>query len=82
MKVRLFAALRDLAGTSELQWPEDPADVGTLLDGLAAKFGSEFERIAAAGSVVVDGGRADRATALSPDMEIAVLPPVSGGTGG
>jgi MoaD family protein len=82
MKVRLFAALRDIAGTGELQWPEDPPDVGALLDGLAAKFGSEFERIAAAGSVVVDGRRADWTTPLQPDEEVAVLPPVSGGRGG
>ena len=53
MKVRLFAALRELAGASVLE--VDAPDVGELLNQLSAKLGPEFERIMAAGAVVVDG---------------------------
>ena len=77
MRVRVFAALRDLAGTSELE--EQAPDVGTLLDELGARFGPEFARIAAAGSVIVDGERAARDRVLAPTDEVAILPPVSGG---
>jgi MoaD family protein len=79
MKVRLFAALRELAGSSVLE--VDAPDVGSLLHQLSDKFGPEFERIIAAGAVVVDGETVDRAQALQPDNEVALLPPVSGGGG-
>ena len=78
MRVRLFAALRDLAGTSELDG--DATDVGSLLDALAERFGPEFGRIASAGSVIVDGERAGRDRPLEPTDEVALLPPVSGGS--
>lgn len=77
MKVRLFAALRDLAGASELD--EDASDIGALLDRLGERFGPDFARIAAAGSVIVGDERATRDRALSPSDEVAILPPVSGG---
>jgi MoaD family protein len=77
MKVRLFAALRDLAGASELD--EDASTVGALIDRLSERFGADFARIATAGSVIVGDERADRAHALSPSDEVAILPPVSGG---
>jgi RNA-splicing ligase RtcB/molybdopterin converting factor small subunit len=78
VRVRLFAALRELAGASELEVDAD--DVGSLLDGLAGRFGPSFERIASAGSVVVSGERSGRDRRLSPQDEVAVLPPVSGGS--
>jgi len=77
MRVRLFAALRDLAGTSTVE--VDAADVGSLLDGLTKAYGAEFGRIAAAGSVIVGDERADRRRRLDPADEVAILPPVSGG---
>jgi MoaD family protein len=77
MKVRLFAALRELAGASVLE--VDAPDVGELLNQLSAKLGPEFERIMAAGAVVVDGDSVGRARRLRPDDEVALLPPVSGG---
>jgi MoaD family protein len=79
MKVRLFAALREIAGASMLEI--DAPDVGSLLDQLSDKFGSEFARIIAVGAVVVDGETVDRGRALQPDDDVALLPPVSGGAG-
>ncbi len=76
-RVRLFAALRELAGGAEVEvegsTPEE------LVRALAARYGERFERIARAGSVVVDGERACLDTPLSGREEVALLPPVSGG---
>jgi molybdopterin converting factor small subunit len=77
MRVRLFASLRELAGASEMEL--DAVDVGDLLDQLSTKLGGEFDRIMAAGSVMVDGERAKRARSLAGALEVALLPPVSGG---
>jgi molybdopterin synthase catalytic subunit/molybdopterin synthase sulfur carrier subunit len=77
MRVRLFASLRELAGTSEME--VDALDVGDLLDQLSNKLGDEFDRIMAAGSVMVDGERAKRERQLAGVLEVALLPPVSGG---
>jgi MoaD family protein len=77
MRVRLFAALRELGGTSELE--VDAPDVGSLLDQLSEKLGPEFERIMRVGTVVVDGETVGRDRPLNPEDEAALLPPVSGG---
>jgi len=78
MKVRLFAALRELAGSSELD--ADAPDVGTLLADLSERFGPRFDRIMEVGTVIVDGEPAGRERTLGPDDEVALLPPVSGGS--
>jgi molybdopterin synthase sulfur carrier subunit len=75
--VRLFAALRELAGSSWLE--VEAPDVGAMLSELSVRFGPEFDRIMAAGTVVVDGEKAGRDRPLRPDDEVALLPPVSGG---
>jgi molybdopterin synthase sulfur carrier subunit len=77
MRVRLFAALRELAGTSELD--VDAPDVGSLLDQLSERLGPRFERIMHVGTVVVDGETVGRDRSLNPEDEVALLPPVSGG---
>jgi molybdopterin converting factor small subunit len=76
-RVRLFAALRDLAGTAHLD--EDAPDVGALVDRLSERFGEEFARILKVGAVVVDGQNVGRDRRLGPDEDVALLPPVSGG---
>ena len=78
MKVRLFAALREVAGTSVLEAPE-AADVGSLLDALSKTYGPNFDRIMSAGTVVVGGETVGRDRTLEPGDEVALLPPVSGG---
>jgi MoaD family protein len=82
MRVRLFAALRELAGTGVLEIEPVAADVGELLDALSARYGENFDRIMSAGTVVVDGQTAQRSRPLDPDAEVALLPPVSGGGDG
>jgi molybdopterin synthase sulfur carrier subunit len=76
-RVRLFAALRDLAGASRLE--VDAPDVEALVHTLTERFGEEFGRIARAGAVVIDGETADPSRPLDAKDEVALLPPVSGG---
>jgi sulfur-carrier protein len=83
MKVRLFASLRELAGGSVVD--AEATTVGALLAEMSGRYGSEFDRLIAAGSVVVNGDRIapgdPTATTrpLSDADEVALLPPVSGG---
>ena len=78
VKVRLFAALRELAGSSEVE--ADGETAGELADALSERFGERFAQIAAVGSLVVNGDRATRATPVAAGDEVALLPPVSGGS--
>ncbi|MGH2540165.1 MAG: MoaD/ThiS family protein [Actinomycetota bacterium] len=75
--VRLFAALRELAGASEVE--AEGRTAGEVADVLSARFGERFAKIAAVGSLVVNGERATRATAVAAGDDVALLPPVSGG---
>jgi MoaD family protein len=77
VKVRLFAALRELASASHVE--AEGRTAGEVVDRLAARYGERFGQIAAVGSLVVNGDRATRATVLADGDELAVLPPVSGG---
>jgi MoaE-MoaD fusion protein len=72
--VRLFAGLRELAGTGrqELELP-DTASVGDVW--AALDLGAEPAGLLYA----VNRGYADRETALSEGDEVALIPPVSGG---
>ena len=76
-RVRLFAALREAAGASEVEAPG--STVGEVVDALCSRYGEPFTRIARVGSVVVDGERATSERPLGPSDEVALLPPVSGG---
>ena len=75
--MRLFASLREAAGTHELD--VDGATVDDIVRALAEKFGGSFEEVARSGSAVVNGERADWDTPLRGDDEVGLLPPVSGG---
>lgn len=77
VKVRLFAALRELASASQVE--AEGRTAGDVVDVLSARFGERFAQIAAVGSLVVNGDRATRSTVLADGDELAVLPPVSGG---
>ena len=77
VKVRLFAALRELAGASEVEAEGQTA--GDVIDVLSSRYGERFTQIAAVGSVVVNGERASKSTAVAAGDEVALLPPVSGG---
>ena len=67
----------------------EPTHGGVLLDyaasvervrELSERFGPRFDRIMEAGTVIVDGEPAGRERILGPDDEVALLPPVSGGS--
>jgi sulfur-carrier protein len=78
IRIRLFAALREVAGAGELT---DVAGrtVGEVADALGDRFGERFRRIAGVSSYVVNGERASRETPVADGDEVAILPPVSGG---
>jgi sulfur-carrier protein len=77
MKVRLFAALREIAGESHVD--ASGRTVGEVVDGLSRRYGERFAQIAEVGSFVVNGERATRSTPIADGDEVALLPPVSGG---
>jgi molybdopterin converting factor small subunit len=77
MKARLFAALRELAGASEVD--VEARDVAGLLEALSRRLGPRFDQIMMSGTVVVNGEPAARDRPIGPDDEVALLPPVSGG---
>ena len=77
VKVRLFAALRELAGASEVD--AEGSTVGEVVDALSARYGHRFEAIARTGSVVVDGERGRADTTQTRSEEVAHHPPVAGG---
>jgi MoaD family protein len=78
IRVRLFAALRELAGASEIS-DLSGRTVGELADRLEQRYGERFAHVAGVSSFVVNGERASRATVLADGDEMAILPPVSGG---
>ena len=75
--VRLFAALRELAGTGSVD--ANGATAGDVAEALGAKYGERFSKIASVSTFVVNGERADRSTPIADGDEVAILPPVSGG---
>jgi MoaD family protein len=77
IRVRLFAALRELAGSSVVE--AQGRTVGELADQLSARYGERFARIAGVGSFVVNGERVTRETPVAEGDDVALLPPVSGG---
>jgi MoaD family protein len=78
VRVRLFAALREAAGASEVEASGRTA--GELADDLGRRFGERFAAVAAVSSFVVNGERAGAETPVAQGDEVAILPPVSGGT--
>lgn len=80
VRVRFFAAARDAAGVSELGVA--PQRLDDLLDALRADRGPDFAAVLATARVWVNGDDpADGdATILRAGDEVAVLPPVSGGS--
>jgi molybdopterin converting factor small subunit len=57
------------------------ATVEEVLTAARARFGPSFAAVLGTSRVWVNGEPADAATAVSPQDEVAVLPPVSGGMG-
>ncbi len=76
--LRLFAAARESAGTASAQ--VDGATVGEVLAAAVARYGEGFQTVLASCRVWVNGDPADPHTAVGSKDEVAVLPPVSGGS--
>jgi len=79
VNVRLFARLRDLAGTGELvQEVSSPATVASVWSSLVARMPElrDYERTM---SVAVNADYSRMSAAVNDGDEVAFLPPVSGG---
>lgn len=75
--VRLFARLRELAGSARVQI--DGATVGEVVDEAGRRFGPEFVAAVETARVWRNGEEAHSDDPVGPDDEVALLPPVSGG---
>ncbi|MGI8684432.1 MAG: MoaD/ThiS family protein [Acidimicrobiales bacterium] len=76
--LRLFAAAREAAGTGR-----DEVDGDTVADVLAAaraRYGEPFAAVLRTAKVWVNGEPADDDSPVAEADEVAVLPPVSGGS--
>jgi molybdopterin synthase sulfur carrier subunit len=78
--LRLFARAREAAGTGNDYF--DAATVGELLAQAVSRYGAEFADVLATSRVWVNGDEpaAGDDTQLRQGDEVAVLPPVSGGS--
>lgn len=79
VRVRMFAALREAAGTGEVTATAGP--LPALLEDLRARYDEPFTRRLASSTVLVDGTAtpADAEVVVADGAEVALLPPVSGG---
>jgi len=79
LSVRLFARARDLVGESEALVELAPgATVADLRRRLSVDYPT-LKSLLENSALAVNDEFADDSSALSPDSEIALLPPVSGG---
>ncbi len=77
-KLRLFASLREIAGTSRLDVPADT--VGAVVEAASDEFGPDFARAIETARVWVNGQEAEASEPVGVDDEVVILPPVSGGS--
>jgi molybdopterin converting factor small subunit len=76
--LRLFARFREIAGTDEITVEE--GTVGEILDRAAETYGPAFSNGLRSAGVWVNGDPADRDFVVGSNDEMAIIPPVSGGT--
>jgi len=77
-RVRYFAQAREAAGT-----PQEVlagATVGEVLDAAVRLHGEPLAAVLATAAVWLDGEPAEHGDPAADDAEVAVLPPVSGGS--
>ena len=77
-QVRLFAGLRETAGTGQLEMKGDT--VGAVVAELESRFGAEFARRMETARVWRNGREAGPDDPVNDGDELALIPPVSGGT--
>jgi len=75
--LRLFANLREAAGTSSTQI--DGTTVAKVIEAATERYGDAFRAGLATARIWVNGEPADESTPVGPADEIALIPPVSGG---
>lgn len=75
--LRLFASVRDAAGTSRDRLPG--ATVADVLDAARARYGPRFTELLEHCQIWRDGEPCQLTDPVGDDDEVAVLPPVSGG---
>jgi molybdopterin converting factor small subunit len=76
--LRLFANLREIAGTARLEIQAET--VGDVIDAANEKFGPDFERGVVTARVWVNGEEAGSGDLVGASDEVVLLPPVSGGS--
>jgi molybdopterin converting factor small subunit len=76
--IRLFASARDAAGTGRDTIPG--ATVGEVLDAACQRYGEPFRAVVGTAQIWVNGERAAADQPVADADEVAVLPPVSGGS--
>jgi len=76
-RVRLFANLREIAGSSQVDIEGDT--VGAVVDALGDRFGPEFRRHMQTARLWKNGNEGSCEDPVHADDELAVIPPVSGG---
>jgi MoaD family protein len=77
-QIRLFASAREAAGTRSDTIPG--ATVGEVLDAAVAKYGGVFAGVLETAAVWCNGDAVARDHPVNESDEVAVLPPVSGGS--
>lgn len=76
--LRLFAAAREAAGTG--RDTVEATTVAEALDVARARYGDRFAEVLDRSRVWLNGELADPSTPVTDADEVAVLPPVSGGS--
>lgn len=76
--MRLFASAREAAGTGTDDF--DGETVGAVLAAAEQRYGAHFVSVLGTCRIWVNGTAADQDTPVGPNDEVAVLPPVSGGS--
>lgn len=76
--LRLFAGAREAAGVSQDRVPG--ATVGDVIDAARARYGEPFIRVVEHCQIWRNGEPCEPTDAVTDTDEVAVLPPVSGGS--
>lgn len=77
-RLRLFASAREAAGTKADDVPG--STVGEVLDAAVERYGAAFAGVLDTATVWCNGEATDREASVDDTDEVAVLPPVSGGS--
>jgi molybdopterin converting factor small subunit len=77
-KLRLFAGMREIAGTSRVDIPA--GTIAELVEAASEKFGPDFRKGMETARIWLNGDEASLSDPVTEDDEVVILPPVSGGS--